>query len=359
LLGFRGGFASYISDAPRISDACETKFGCSKCVDLCPAKALRTNERNEIVVSEHECTRCGLCASTCPVSAIQLPRFSESAFLGLIAGLEKSEAPKKTLVLTCDESRVKREPWMYVQEVKDVGIIGRRHTAIAASSNLGAIIVYCADGECVGKQKAKESAESVRSVVRPGSIAIEYLEGVEAAERIEEIHSMSNSRKETLLLGARSWDNYVKSLKYITRSDASLEGLGLTNLLVSDACTLCNACAISCPHSSIRLTSGKIQFDSSTCTGCGNCASVCPEHAVSLKPLVLISDLSPRLAYHDDEIVNCLRCGKPLDSAKFLKRVASLAGTEDQTMTMIQYCQECKKKVAFERLFKTVQSPAK
>jgi DNA-directed RNA polymerase subunit RPC12/RpoP len=54
-------------------------------------------------------------------------------------------------------------------------------------------------------------------------------------------------------------------------------------------------------------------------------------------------------AVSQDEVVPCARCGKPLESARLLKKVVTLLGREDP---MMKYCNDCKQRLAFESLLK-------
>jgi ferredoxin len=347
LFNFRGGFQAY-SDAPFVfAERCDAKSGCSICVDVCPAKSLRISD-GMVLVSESDCVRCGLCAENCPNSAIQLPKFSEDAFIGLLDGINMSEAPKKTLVITCNQKAVEREHSMCVEAVNDVGVIGPRHLALAASSSVGAVIVYCADGRCVGRKNAMDAVNLMRYISRDDGTILAYAEGVEGASEIRSVHSLSRSPKAPVPFTQKTWQTYVKDLKSIAREDAPAAGLRLTSLTVSEACTLCGVCARDCPHSALKLTSGALLFDSASCTGCSHCASVCPEHAIELGPMKKIADLH-EVSVSQDQVIPCARCGKPLESARFLKKISALLGKDDP---MMKYCNDCKQLLAFENLMK-------
>ena len=194
-----GNLLQTYSDAPVIyTSICEAKYGCSKCVQTCPTHALSI-VNGSVVLQEQDCSRLGLCTAVCPVSAIQLPKYSESQFLGLVRGITATNpAIPKTLVLTCNKRSVSPEPWMFVEQVKDVGIIGPRHLSIAAGSGIDRIIVYCADGACSGKGAASRAVESIHSLLgqhADGSetIIVRFLEGEGAKEEIRMIHNSSVS----------------------------------------------------------------------------------------------------------------------------------------------------------------------
>ena len=44
--------------------------GCSKCVEVCPANAMKIE--NEKAVVSNECIECGVCINECPSEAISL-----------------------------------------------------------------------------------------------------------------------------------------------------------------------------------------------------------------------------------------------------------------------------------------------
>jgi len=350
LFGLRGGFQTY-SDAPTVFESiCEAKYGCSKCVDACPSKALRF-DGPRVVVNESECTRAGECAAVCPVSAIQLPKYSEEAFLGLLDGLSKTAFPRKVLVIACERSSIDPQPWTYVDRVKDVGRIGARQLAVAAASGLAGVVVYCADGLCAGAADAGRAARAVSAAMNvDGDVLVEFLQGQEGRERIREIQaSLVDRRGPALSLGRDAWGDYVRALQSLSRAEAGTPGLGVTDLRIDDTCTLCGNCAKSCPHVALRMGSGTLELDSARCTGCGYCARVCPETSITLQPLRTVADFAPRIVFRD-VIVNCARCGKPLESAGLLRKVAAMVGKEDP---MMKYCSSCKQILALEGLSKS------
>ncbi|MDG6906554.1 MAG: 4Fe-4S binding protein [Nitrososphaerota archaeon] len=349
-----GNFLKTYSTSPVIYNSiCEAKFGCSKCVAVCPTQALSV-VNGAIYLKDDDCSRIGVCASVCPVAAIQLPRYSESQFLGLIGAISSTQPRlQKTLVITCDKTALKSESWTFFEEVKDVGVIGTRQIVLAIASGISRIIVYCADGRCLGKVAASQAVESVRTLVESTASesappVVRYFEGLSAGEELAKTFNIPSTQIPDFSYEVEmsSWGNYVAALNHIASPESKTVALGLIDIKVSDSCTLCQVCANYCPHSALQITAGSLQFDSSKCTGCGYCSRVCPEHSIAIGQPRRLTDLARHSVFRD-EIVNCARCSQPIGSTKYLKNVRSRLGKEDP---MMKYCNSCKQQIAVERM---------
>jgi heterodisulfide reductase subunit A len=60
---------------------------CLTCVRVCPYNVPEINERSRAEISEAECQGCGICASECPVKAIQLRHFKDDQVLAKCSAL--------------------------------------------------------------------------------------------------------------------------------------------------------------------------------------------------------------------------------------------------------------------------------
>jgi len=336
------------SDAPIVlDDSCEAKFGCSKCVDACPAPGALKIENNSITVSSENCVKCGLCAGVCPVAAIQIPQFSENAYHGLLAAIQSSSAPKKTLVITCDEQSITPQPWVDVEEVPGIGVIGIRQLASAANSSINAVVVHCADGLCAAKENAKRAANQISAISDEDRPVVAYVEGKLDAAKIKEIHESTRARDTSLDQTGSAWKDYVKSLKSISKKQARATGLDLTAMDIADSCTLCYACVESCPHRALVIQQDRLDFTSEECTGCGLCAKICPEQSITLSQMEGPIMLSTRTIYKD-EMIECTRCKTPYISVKMFKKVSGMIqGNEN----VIKLCPKCRQTEIYEKLF--------
>ncbi|MFP3131502.1 MAG: 4Fe-4S dicluster domain-containing protein [Nitrososphaeria archaeon] len=257
-------------------------------------------------------------------------------------------APYRALVLTTDDRSLQRIPWVHVEKVDDVGMIGSRWVSMALASGIDAFVVHCPDRNCAGKDMARAAIESVSSAVMDGVGRAIYSEqreitGMEIVKgSIGHISSFSHND---------SWFNYTASLKAILKPEAGANGLQIYDVSVSDSCTLCGACVSKCPHTAFAIVleggNAKLSFNQSLCTGCGYCVNVCPEGAIKLESAKRVNLKAVNV--FADELIRCAGCGKPLYTKKFYDNLVKRLGREDP---MLKYCNECKKKIIYERIFR-------
>ena len=331
-------------------DSCEAKHGCSKCVDVCPANALQVSE-GLVKVNDTSCTACGICAAVCPVGAIQMPEMSDAALFGLLDAIDASEAPKKTLVITCDDRAVERRPWMVVEKLASVALVGPRFLAAAAASSLGGVAVVCPDGKCVGEERVKLAVDALKGSLPTDSSGpfVDFVGEGDGIARLADLHEASKPRNPRAPRTGDKWKDYVADLTSLLPAGAPASGLGLTGMAVSESCTLCSACTKACPHGSLKMDDQHLFFDASTCTGCRACVTACPEHAIALSSAFdKFSQVMRSEKVFEDELVVCARCGKPIGSAKFVNKVTSVLGPDAK---LVKYCPSCKKEVLMESIF--------
>ncbi|MDQ7003326.1 MAG: 4Fe-4S dicluster domain-containing protein [Ghiorsea sp.] len=74
-----------------------------------------------------------------------------------------------------------------------------------------------------------------------------------------------------------------------------MDGLGLGNIQVTEACGACAKCVEVCPSKTLSLRKfGSrfiLDFQADCCTGCNQCISICPEQAIEALPSVSLPSL--------------------------------------------------------------------
>ena len=328
------------------SETCEARFGCTKCLDICPAPGALELRENSVAVSKEQCIGCGLCASICPVAAIQAPDLPDMAYQGLLQAIQDSPAPRKTLVITCNKKKVPKAHWVDVEEVSAIGMIGVRQLALAASTSIGATVVYCADGLCTGKEHARKAVELIRSVAQADPPSVYYVEGESAAIEIERIHNSVPNRTNGTELTGTPWKNYTASIERISMKSSQSTGLGITDIEIAETCTLCGACVEKCPHNALGLKTGELIFNSAACTGCGYCEEICPEHSITLRELQGSITFAEKPVY-SDEMIKCSKCNTPYASAKMIRKLSATLQNE-----MPPICPTCREIGMYDELFR-------
>ncbi len=347
LAGASKGFRGYSTFPFVYEDRCEARHGCSRCIQACPTAALTLTDR-AVKVSEDACVKCGLCAASCVVGAVQLPGVSDAALAGMLDAVDESSVPQKTLVLTCDSKKVRRRPGMVVEEVHSVGSIGARQIVAAAAASVVCVAVVCPDGKCVGKDSAKAAVDAVRASIADGPSvpSLVFAEGPEDLSLAGPCPSQA--RRPRVPRSGDGLGDYVSDLVTLLPADGRVTGLGLSGLRIADSCTLCGACVKTCPHGALRHDDTHLYFSSSKCTGCGACSDVCPEKAIELgRAEIAVSEVLKEEELYEDSLVRCISCGEPIGSARMVGRVSSLLGASGG---FVKYCPSCRQKLALRAI---------
>jgi ferredoxin len=89
-------------------------------------------------------------------------------------------------------------------------------------------------------------------------------------------------------------------------------------------CTMSRACVNVCPTHAWKFEEEKqtLELRQIACVNCGLCVTACPEHAIALRPELSLdrSGLDWQVIIRD-EMVKCVKCGKPFINRKALQAV--------------------------------------
>ena len=235
---------------------------------------------------------------------------------------------------------------MDIEEVPGIGVMGVRQIATAAAS-IDVLIVHCSDGHCAAKENVKHALNLISSLSGKDGPILAYMEGNVDYAILDAIIKSAQPRYKKSSAMKSPWKNYVNSIKALSGGQPQAAGLGLTNMIVAESCTLCNACVESCPHQALAIQKENLNFTSEECTGCGLCAKICPERSITLSQMNGPIALTPRTVYND-EMIECAKCSTPYVSVKMFKKVSvMLPGSED----VIKLCPKCRQTEIYEKIF--------
>jgi len=371
------------------------KVGCSACIDVCSASAIRSDaKRQQIKVEPHLCVGCGTCSTVCPSGALTFayPRAPHQGQrlktllgtylrsggrtpalllhsqgqgaallgdLGRAAQLEKHQkdgthgVPARVLPLALwHTSSVGPELWL---------------TALACgASNVWVLLT---------DEEAPQYADALRAQM---DMAQAILTGLGyTGEHFKLLHARDARDLSALdqALQAPPAQGPAQAASFAVQADkrATLE-LALEHLVVQapqrpvqdsialpagaplgalsinkDACTLCLACVNACPTSALadNPQAPQLRFVEKSCVQCGLCVKTCPEQALSLLPrLNLHAQRKQPVVLNEMQPYVCVRCGKPFGTLKAIEAmVGKLAGHamfQGAALERLKMCADCR-----------------
>jgi Fe-S-cluster-containing hydrogenase component 2 len=152
-------------------------------------------------------------------------------------------------------------------------------------------------------------------------------------------------------------------LDHVDPARETIRGLKDFGLLsVNDSCTLTPTCTSLCPTDAIRRTDdGRLQFNHERCVNCELCEEGCPESAITMETGLDLSllpernDDDPWTTVHEDEMLECIRCGTPFTSAASAEKVEAEVGDRvaglapDSDHSVFEYCGDCRGRLLFDQ----------
>jgi len=336
---------------------------CGKCAEVCPTVAiLKIDEKKHLEFSHVDCTGCGGCISVCPSGALdysQMPRvaFKEVAdfyrdSIALIVPRKMEleslhvELPKNVLPLAIEGEKFLHEahflsllqtsgnPILFYSDFisKGTGDVIRIINEIFEKKYAKQAIFICKD-----KNQLKESILNLTPIK-------ECVYGInEDGLKKREIFSARLSH----LVGEDDL-GVVKTGEHVHYGNITIN---------QDACTLCLSCVGACNVRALTAhpEDNTLRFDPSICTNCTYCEVICPEKnclTVIRDEINLNPDYFKQNIMAQDELFECVECGKPFATVKSIEKIASVMkpifGNDELRIKTLYCCADCKPKVMLQ-----------
>lgn len=326
------------------------KTGCSRCLEVCPAGAIRP-AGDHVAVDAAICGGCGQCHAVCPTGAIS---YRYPARADLVA--------RPQVMLRAYGEAGGRDAVILVHDAAGgelIAAMARRgrglpahvvplalHSAtVPGHVEMLAWIAAGAAGVVVMAPPAR--ADETAGLERQAALANGILEGLNlGGDRCRVVCEADPDVAE-----ARLWDfrpaaateprsfspvggkRDVARTVFAALAPGSQAVLPLETgapygrvLIDREACTLCMACTGACPTGAILDTPNepRLRFTEAACVQCGLCVSTCPEDALALEPRLNLAPAaqSPE-TLHEEEPFACASCGKPFATRSAIERVSA------------------------------------
>ncbi len=353
--------------------------GCTRCLDVCPASAIRPDGET-VTIDPHLCGGCGACSSVCPTGAARYDMPPAATLLErlrtLLAAYHDAGGTAPVLLvhdprhgddLIAAAARFGRGlparvlPFA-VNETTQIGI-----DFLAAAFAYGATRVLLLagpekQGELDGLAAQVGLAEAVLDGLGYGGGRVTVVvesdpEALEAAlYGLEERSAAPASR--FLPLGEKRTVTRLALDHLHGQAPTPVDHVALaagapfgTLQIDTEGCTLCLACVGACPTGALRDNPDRPQlgFVEDACVQCGLCRVTCPEKVIALEPRISFAPEAKQVVVvKEEEPFECIRCGKPFGTRSSIERIhAQLAEKHSmfrdrRTIDRIKMCEDCR-----------------
>jgi ferredoxin len=370
-------FFNYKASLCAHSRSCQP--GCSQCIDVCSAAAIRS-DGDRVFVEPHLCVGCGACTTVCPSGALTYAYPSvpdQGARLKtLLATYARAGGRDACLLLHAEDSRdaiariARRGKGMPARvipvEVHHIASVGLDLWLAALAWGASQLAVLTTGEEAPEYRAAlafqMQLGETITNALGYQGEHFRIIDGADVT-RFE-----TAVRQWPVALTSRVAGTFALAPEKRTTIGLALDHLALhapvpqqiiplpqgapfgAIAINADTCTMCLACVGSCPEAAIldNMEAPQVRFIESKCVQCGICAATCPEHAITLTPrLDLTARAKAPAVLNEAAIFNCIACGKPLGTDKMIAAMLrKLSGhsmfASSGALDRLKMCADCR-----------------
>ncbi|CAB5504801.1 Iron-sulfur cluster-binding protein [uncultured Gammaproteobacteria bacterium] len=348
---------------------------CQRCIDACPADAIRSNG-DHVEANINLCHGCGGCSSACPTGAISYayPTIDDQAkkmhslmdaYLsagGTSAKILFHSAGNLTLLPDIAEN-------ILPIALEEIGCLGLESFLYAFCLGAESVIVHCANEPTQTLQALDKQTNLTHKILSSlgYNFNTSFVQLVEENSKISDgITPLSNTigmidlyNKRMRIFAMIDFLYHRLNKNTLSQCDFTVDDDAYFGEVLIDKklCTLCMACTSVCPTESLssgNINTPIINFQESLCVQCGLCVKSCPENAMQLNARLVFNDQrrSDKRILNQDEPFKCIDCGKVFGSTQVVKKMMEkLKGHSMFTgnkLTNLEKCEDCRVKALFK-----------
>jgi len=360
------------------------KIGCTRCLDVCPASAIRP-DGDTVAIDPYLCGGCGACHSVCPTGAASYAMPPARALGDRLRTLLQAYAKaggEQPALLVHDARRGEEMISVIARHgrglparvipfaVNEVTQIGFDFLALAFAYGASALVLLAHPQQqdelaaLAGQVGLAETmlaalgygAGRLRVLVEADPDAVERaLYALPPAAPIVAGGFLAMGDKRALMRLALG--HLAKAAPTPREIVPLAAGAPFGAVVLKEGCTLCLACVGACPTGALQDNPEKpqLRFQEDACVQCGLCKTTCPEGVISLVPrLNFTSDAASALVLREEEPFACITCGKPFGTKSSIERVVERLAMKhsmfqnQQAARLIQMCEDCRITAQFE-----------
>jgi ferredoxin len=360
------------------------RTGCTRCLDVCPASAIRP-DGDVVAIDPFICGGCGACNSVCPTGAASYDYPPAGAILDrlrTLLGAYRQAGGEHPVLLVHDEdhgselislmSRFGRGlpaeviPFA-LNEVTQLGLDAILSALAYGAERILFLVPPKRGGELAGLEAQIGYAETALDALGYGGGRLEVVTDVDpdavearlsdlpATLPMPEASFLPMGGKRAIMRMALSELHKVAPAPVDTVPLPAGAPFGQVRVDV-DGCTLCLACVSACPTGALQDNPERpeLRFQEDACVQCGLCMNTCPEKVITLEPRLNFTDEARQaILIKQEEPFECIRCGKPFGAKSSIERIAlRLEGhsmyRSAEAIERIKMCNDCRVVVQFE-----------
>lgn len=347
--------------------------GCTQCLDVCPAGAIRS-AGDLVALDTRLCQGCASCALACPTGAMSFNRPSRAALrtsLRRLLDAARSEGdPAPVIVAHVPAARAAIEMAHLPARARTFQIdalpaFGEElwFEALALGA-AGVVMVRNANATLEEQSLLDRKIAEARTLLGGSGVSpprVALVEPDVLAATINAMPQQVGGASERAAAGSAKRPVLLAALDALhAASDGAMTPLALApgmpfgEVAVDRAkCTLCFACANLCPAEAFIAglePVPKLRFVEARCVQCGLCEAGCPERVITLHPRFIVDATARGEArmLHEDELFRCIECGTPFISrrllASSLERLRGHPVLGEEGVERLKMCPACRQR---------------
>ena len=361
--------------------------GCTRCLDVCPADAIRSHKNTPthdfiIEVEDALCHGAGSCTTACPTGALSFvspqPGSRLTQLRQLLDSYRDAGGEHPALLITEEASTPETETLpghllpLVLEESAGVGMeiwfsllaAGCTFVAIETSAQTPPTLVKLLERE------VRIAGELLQTLGHPAA-RISLLQADQRASQLQALDDQLEPWRNQPPSDPFEWQGKRSTLnaaleRLFEQVEAEPEPRALPAsapfgqvLVNTEACTLCMSCVALCPTGALRggdAEAPRLAFLESDCVQCGLCQAGCPEQVIQLEPRFVaapgIRQVERTLKQEDP--FHCISCGQAFGSRSTIEHIMhKLEGHsyfQGSAARRLQMCEDCRVRDSYREL---------